>query len=392
MPWRESTVMEERLRFVARRLEGEPMTALCREFGISRKTGHKLFARWKAHGLEALGRPAAPARAGREPAADAGRGDDRGAPAREADLGGAQAPRAAGAPARGGRAGAGALDDPRGARPPRPGRACACPSPAGDGHAAVGARRPERSLVRRLQGRVPARQRPALLSADRHRPGLALHPDGRGAGGDGEAPVFTAFHRLFQERGLPAAIRSDNGVPFASRGLYGLSRLSVWWLRLGIALERIAPGRPQQNGRHERMHLTLKQETSRPGRRQQPRPAGPLRRLRREFNTERPHEALAMKTPAAVYTASPRPFAGLPELAYPFHDRDVVVARNGTIGLHGRPVIISTVFEGQRLGLREVDTDVWLVSFMHYDLGYIDLEARTLQTIDTPFGSRVSPM
>jgi hypothetical protein len=98
-----------------------------------------------------------------------------------------------------------------------------------------------------------------------------------------------------------------------------------------------------------------------------------------------------MKTPAAFYATSPRPFTGLPERAYPLHDHDAVVARNGTIGLHGRQVIISTVLEGQRLGLREVDTDVWLVSFMHYDLGYIDLEARTLQTIDTPFGSRVSP-
>jgi hypothetical protein len=210
--------------------------------------------------------------------------------------------------------------------------------------------------------------------------------------GTHEAPVFTAFHRLFEERGLPRAIRSDDGTPFASRGLYGLSRLSVWWLRLGIALERITPGKPQQNGRHERMHLTLKQETIRPA------AANSLAQQARfdafldAFNTERPHEALAMKTPAAVYTASPRALAGLPELAYPFHDHDVVVTRNGTIGLHGRAVVISTLFEGQRLGLRELDTDVWLVSFMHYDLGYIDLEARCLQTIDTPFGSRMSPM
>ena len=110
------------------------------------------------------------------------------------------------------------------------------------------------------------------------------------------------------------------------------------------------------------------------------------------FNAERPHEALAMRTPASAYEASPRPFPGLPELAYPFHDLDAIVTPNGTIGLHGRRIAISTVFAGQRLGLREVDTDVWLVSFMHYDLGYIDLEARTLQPIDTPFGSRVSPM
>jgi hypothetical protein len=92
-----------------------------------------------------------------------------------------------------------------------------------------------------------------------------------------------------------------------------------------------------------------------------------------------------MKTPAEVYTPSPRPFPDLPELAYPFHDLDLVVARNGTIGLHRRRVVISTVFAGQRLGLREVDTDVWLVSFMHHDLGYVDLETRSLQAIDNPF-------
>jgi transposase InsO family protein len=392
MPWRESTLMEERLRFVARRLEGEPMTALCREFGISRKTGHKIFARWKAHGLEAL-----------------------------AD------------------------------RPRRPGRvANRLPMPVEAAIVALrrekphwGARKLRELLARRLGPDVPVPARSTIHAVlDRH--GLVEHARARrlratgtalsrptapndlwcadfkgefrlGSGrlcypltvtdqasryllmvealeGTAEAPVFTAFHRLFQERGLPAAIRSDNGVPFASRGLYGLSRLAVWWLRLGIELERITPGKPQQNGRHERMHLTLKQETTRPaagnGLQQQAR----FDAFVAEFNSERPHEALAMQTPAAVYAPSPRPFPGLPELAYPFHDLDAVVARNGTIALHRRRVVISTVFAGQRLGLREVDTDVWLVSFMHYDLGYIDLEARTLQPIDTPFGSRVSPM
>jgi hypothetical protein len=140
------------------------------------------------------------------------------------------------------------------------------------------------------------------------------------------------------------------------------------------------------------MHLTLKQETTRPAAGNSLAQQARFDAFAATFNAERPHEALDMKTPAEVHTASPRPFSGLPELAYPFHDRDLVVARNGTIRLHGRPVIISTVFEGQRLGLREVDTDVWLVSFMHYDLGYIDLEDCKLQTIDTPFGSRVSPM
>ena len=140
------------------------------------------------------------------------------------------------------------------------------------------------------------------------------------------------------------------------------------------------------------MHLTLKKETTRPAAGNSLQQQARFDAFIDEFNIEPPHEALAMKTPAELYAASPRPFAGLPELEYPLHDRDIVATTSGAIGLHGRLVVISSVFAGQRLGLREVETDVWLVSFMHYDLGYIDLEARTLQTIDSPFGSRLSPM
>jgi hypothetical protein len=117
------------------------------------------------------------------------------------------------------------------------------------------------------------------------------------------------------------------------------------------------------------MHLTLKQETTRPAAANSLAQQARFDEFVETFNTERPHEALAMRTPASAYEASPRPFPGLPELAYPFHDLDAVVAPNGTIGLHGRRVVISTVFAGQTLGLREVDTDVWLVSFMHYASG-----------------------
>jgi transposase InsO family protein len=384
--------MEERLRFVVRRLEGEPMTALCREFGISRKTGHRLLARWKEHGLEALSdRPRRPGRvANRLPVPVEATivalrcekpnwgarklrellarrlGPDIALPARSTihavlDRHGlveharARRPRATGTPL---------------TAPAAPNELWCCDF---------------KGEFRLGNGRLCY---PLTVTDQASRYLLMVEA----LEGTAEAPVFTAFHRLFEERGLPVAIRSDNGTPFATRGLYGLSRLAVWWLRLGIALERITPGRPQQNGAHERMHLTLKQETTRPA------AANSLAQQARfdafvaEFNAERPHEALAMRTPAELYTASPRPFAGLPELAYPFHDLDTVVAPNGTIGLHRRRVGISTVFAGQRLGLREVDTDVWLVSFMHYDLGYIDLEERTLQPVDTPFGSRVPPM
>jgi hypothetical protein len=112
----------------------------------------------------------------------------------------------------------------------------------------------------------------------------------------------------------------------------------------------------------------------------------------REFNAERPHEALAMRCPAEFYTASPQPYDGLPELEYPWHDRDILVTACGRICMHRKRINISTVLAGQKLGIKEVDEGIWLVSFMHYDLGYIDLEQRTLQTIDNPFGTRLSPM
>jgi transposase InsO family protein len=208
-----------------------------------------------------------------------------------------------------------------------------------------------------------------------------------------EIPVVEAFVRLFREPGLPAAIRSDNGLPFASpNGLYNLSRLSVFWLRLGIAIERIKPGCPHQNGRHERMHLTLKKETTRPPGMNVLQQQDRFDAFVSEFNAERPHEALAMRCPAELYTPSSRAYAGLPEVEYPCHDRDILVTACGRICMHRKKINISTVMAGQRVGIKEVDDGIWLVSFMHYDLGYIDLEQRTLQTIDNPFGTRLSPI
>ncbi len=208
-----------------------------------------------------------------------------------------------------------------------------------------------------------------------------------------ELPVIDSFERLFRQQGLPNAIRTDNGLPFASpNGLYNLSKLSVWWLRLGINIERIKPGHPQQNGRHERMHLTLKQETARPS------AANIIAQQERfdvftgEFNTERPHEALDMKFPDEVYAPAPRQYNGLPEIDYPFHDREVMVTACGRICMHRKKINLSTVMAGQKLGIKEVENGIWIVTFMTYDLGYIDLEQKTLQTIDNPFGTRLLPM
>jgi hypothetical protein len=206
-------------------------------------------------------------------------------------------------------------------------------------------------------------------------------------------PAFTAFERLFDERGLPAAIRSDNGVPFASpNALFNLSKLAVWWLRLGIQIERIKPGKPQQNGRHERMHLTLKKEATRPPGINSLQQQARFDDFLTEFNSERPHEALAMKCPAEVYRPSDRTYNGLPDVSYPLHDREALVTACGRICMHRKKINLSTVLAGQKLGIKEVDDGIWLVSFLSYDLGYIDLEQKTLQPLDNPFGPRLSPI
>src|SRR5512132_303735 len=294
MPWKECSVMDERLRFVARLLDGEAMTEVCRAFGISRKTGYKIFTRYKESGFEALS-------------------DRSRRPVRYANQ-----------------------------LPPQI-ETLIVTLKREKPH--WGARKIRELLVRRLDQdiRIPAK---STVHAVLHRHGL-VKGVGRsrhrasgtelsaGAapndlwcadfkGGNGqycypltvtdhasrfllmcealestrEDTAITAFEQLFLERGLPGAIRSDNGVPFARpNALFNPSKLSVWWLRLGITIERIKPGHPQQNGRHERMHLTLKHEAIRPPGMNSLQQQARFDAFVSEFNHERPHEALAMKTP-----------------------------------------------------------------------------------------------
>ena len=141
-----------------------------------------------------------------------------------------------------------------------------------------------------------------------------------------ETFAFAVFERVFKEFGLPRAIRTDNGVPFSSpNALFGLSKLSVWWLRLGIDIERIKPGHPQQNGRHERMHLTLKKEATRPPGANFLQQQEMFDRFVDEYNNERPHQALDMNYPVELYTHSTRPYRGLTEFDYDFHDKTITV-------------------------------------------------------------------
>jgi putative transposase len=208
-----------------------------------------------------------------------------------------------------------------------------------------------------------------------------------------EIYAFSVFERAFTDFGLPRAIRTDNGVPFASaHALYGLSKLAVWWLRLGIQIERIRPGHPEQNGRHERMHLTLKTEATKPA------AANALQQQARfdtfieRFNHERPHQALGMKVPGELYIRSPRPYHGLGALRYPLHDWTGTVTHCGRICYKSRKINLSQVFAGQDVGVKQVSDRIWVVTFMDYDLGYFDDETCRLEPIENPFGPKVLPM
>ena len=385
--------MDERMRFVIRLKDGESMASLCREFGISRKTGYKLFERYEECGLEGLSdRTRRPFRYANqlpeqlEAAIVAAKREKPGWGARkirERLL--RRLPHAVKVPA------------------------CSTIHAVLDRHGLVSRARRSRTRAEGTplsEGSSPndlwctdykgefmlANKRYCYpLTVTDHASRYLLLCEAMES--NAEKPAFTAFERLFQERGLPQAIRSDNGVPFASpNGLFNLSKLLVWWLRLGIRIERIRPGHPQQNGRHERMHLTLKKEATRPAGANLLQQQAKFDEFIQEFNCERPHEALAMKCPAEVYTPSTRPYQGIPEPHYPFHDRTVMVTSCGRLCLYRKKINLSVCLAGQAVGIKEVDDGIWLVSFMEYDLGYIDLEEKTLQPLNNPFGPKVLPM
>src|SRR5579863_3118817 len=392
MPWRECQTMDERLRFVARRLDGEKMAVLCREFGISRKTGYKIFRRYKGCGVEGLtDRSRRPYRYARQLPFQIEKAiiqlkqehPNWGAPKIRERL-------------------------------RRKHSEVQCPAIS-----TVHAILDRHGLVKRRRRRVYKAEGTSLswpcspndlwcadykgefMLADRRYCYPLTITDfasryliGCEALENTQAMyAFSVFERAFKDFGLPGAIRTDNGAPFASaNSLFGLTRLSVWWLRLGIDIERIKPGHPQQNGRHERMHLTLKKEATKPASRNFLQQQARFDDFIEVFNNERPHEALNMKCPAEIYQPSPRPYTGLPDIDYPFHDRTIVVTHCGRICLGRKKINFSTVFAGQAVGIKEVHDDIWLVSFMDYDLGYFDLETRVLEPLENPFGPKVLPM
>lgn len=181
------------------------------------------------------------------------------------------------------------------------------------------------------------------------------------------------FEAVFREYGLPDGIRTDNGPPFASPAPAGLSRLSIWWIRLGIRVERIEPGHPEQNGQHERMHQTLQQETAQPPQSNLSRQQDAFRRFEQEYNQVRPHEALGYRTPAELYVASARPYPyQLPELEYATGMYQRRISSAGEMKWNARNTFISKVLAGEMVGLQEVQDHLYEVYYGPLLLGWFD--------------------
>jgi transposase InsO family protein len=371
MPWKEASPVDQRTQFIADYLRDVlSITELCEMYGVTRKTGYKWIDRYLHHG------PAGLEERSRRPRRSPNQTPDEIVAAllearrRHPTWGGKKLL---------------ALLHKRQPRWPLPGRSTACDILSR--HGMVPLRRQRRRIGH------PGKPTSQILA-----PNDVWSTDFKGQfrTGDGRycypltvadgfsryllgcqalpstavaaaKPIFT---RLFQEYGLPKRIRSDNGVPFATNTLARLSTLSAWWVRLGILPELIEPGHPEQNDRHERMHRTLKAETTRPA-------AGSLNAQQRRFNTfrqefnhERPHEALDQATPAGCYVASPRPMPDrLPPLEYPDRFEVRYVSANGGIRWNSRWVNVSIVCVGEYVGLEEIVDGIWSVYFGPLRLG-----------------------
>lgn len=385
MPWKETCVMEERMRFVlAAKKEGAVISQLCAEAGISRQTGYTLLKRYQAEGVEGLkDRSRAPHEHGRS---------------RETEL----------------------VDDVLALRAHygwgakklrhklgelRPDIELPAASTIGDWLAKRGL-----TQQRRRRAKCPAYSQPFTTASE---PNAVWTVDFKGwfRTGDGSrcdpltlsdtwsrfllrcqtvarpdhSHVRPVFEEAFSEFGLPLAIRSDNGPPFASTATGGLSALSLWWLKLGIAAQRIEPAKPQQNGRHERMHRTLKQDTAKPPAPSLAEQQARFDAFRRIFNTERPHEALGFQYPGSLYRPSPRRYPC--ELREPVYSEDCVVRRvrsNGEIRWEGELIFVSQVLIGEPIGISRTVGGEWRVRYADVELGFIDSDRGRLNRQPRP--------
>jgi putative transposase len=381
MPWRERSPMDERLQFIADyQRQRFSITELCDRFGVSRKTGYKWIARYTVGGAAGLAVRSSRPR---------------------------HSPQATAAPV------AAAIVAVRRRYPTWGGKKIL---------AVLREREPTWSLpavstaneVLKRAGLVSARRRRRPLGHPGYQPSAVTEPNavwtadfkGQFRTGDAQlcypltvcdawsrflircqglrapttADTIAVFRRAFAEYGLPTRIRTDNGEPFAAASLGRLSRLSVWWIRLGIYPELIAPASPQQNGAHERMHRTLKAETTRPPARHLCAQQQRFTAFRRRYNCDRPHEALGQRPPARLYTPSTRPLpCDLEPLSYPGHYEVRHVSRPGVMSWRGRNVVVSTVLIGEVIGLAPIDDGEWDLHFGPIRLGRLDERTRRIQ-------------
>ena len=388
MPWKESCAMDERMGFVAARLRGfGTMSEDCEAFGISRKTGYKWMARYAVDGPAGLAeRSHAPHHPGgvtpealRERIIALRRARPTWGPLKIIGK-------------------LSAID---------PGLAWPSPSTAGEILKRAGLVT-GRKLVRRAPprlGELTRAERANHVWAVDHKGWVRLGDKSRcepltitdsfsrfllsvsATTSTREDEAKPLFDKAFRDYGLPQTIRSDNGAPFASSGVTGLTALSVWWAKLGIEHERIDPGSPQQNGRHERFHLTLL-EAMRPPSADKQSQESRFERFKRDYNEERPHEALGQNPPAAFYAASPRAMPDrLPEPDYPAEAAVRHVRSNGEIRWRGELIAVSTALVGEPVAVEETIEGQWQVRFHKLRLGVIDPKQNRLRRIPAPRGA-----
>lgn len=386
MPWRESDTVTERMKFIARYLDGEKITELSQEFGISRKTGHKIIKRFLEEGSDGLiNRVTAPKRvANKTPdliqemifslkeekptwgAAKIREIFQRKYPNHYCPC----------------KATFHSILDKNGLTKKRKPRRRYKPK----GTYLSVATKPNDLWCADFKGHFKMANKKycyPLTITDNYSRYLfscealeTVKPKG----------TFNIFERVFKEYGLPTAIRTDNGVPFSHpQAMFGLSHLSVWWLRLGIKLERITPGCPEQNGRHERMHKTLKSWMGK-GKSNIFTQQECFDKFIAEYNDERPHESLGMKTPKEVHIKSTREYKNTAEpVEYPNCETTLRVTASGDMYLNRKRIYVSRAFEGQILGVTRVDDDIFQVHFMDYELGFFDTKSRKVLSVENPF-------